>query len=36
MCNNLNVDLINMNAYIKFCEILSINLKMLSGNEILA
>ena len=24
MCNNLNVDLVNMNVYIKFVEILSI------------
>ena len=24
MCNNPNVDLVNMNAYIKFCEILPI------------
>ena len=24
MCNNPNVDLVNMNAYIKFSEILSI------------
>ena len=24
MCNNPNVDLVNMNAYIKYCEILSV------------
>ena len=24
MCNNLNIDLVNMNVYIKFSEILSI------------
>ena len=35
MCNNQNWDLVNMNAYVKFGEILSICSKILSGNEIL-
>ena len=35
MCNNSNLDLININAYTKFGEILSIFPKILSGNEIM-
>ena len=35
MCNITNLDLVNMNAYIKFGEILSIVLKILSGNKIM-
>ena len=34
--NNPNVDFVNMKAYIKFREILSICSQILSGNEILA
>ena len=36
-CDNPNVDLVNLNAHIKFGEIMSIIvLKILSGNKILA
>ena len=35
MCNNSKLVLVNMNAYIKFCEILFI-CKILGGNEIFA
>ena len=35
MCNNLNLDLININAYTKFGEILSIFLNILIRNEIM-
>ena len=35
-CNNPKLDLVDMNVYIKFGENLSIYLKILSGNEILA
>ena len=35
-CSNLKLDLVNMNAYIKFGEILSNLFKILSENEILA
>ena len=34
-CNNPKPDLVNINAYIKFGEILSIVLKILSGNGIM-
>ena len=34
-CDNSDVDLVNMNAYIKFGEICQLVLKILSGNEIL-
>ena len=34
--NNLNVVLVNINAFMKFGEILSLILKILSGNKILA
>ena len=33
MCNNANLDLVNINAYTKFGEILSICSQILSGNE---
>ena len=33
MCDIPNLDLVNINAYTKFGEILSIGLKILSGNE---
>ena len=33
MCNNPNVDVVNMNAYTKFGEILSYVLKILNGNK---
>ena len=33
---NPNVDLVNIYAYIKFCEIRQLVLKILSGNEIYA
>ena len=36
ICNNPNLDLVNLNAYITFGEILSFVLKILSGNKILA
>ena len=37
MCNNSNVDLVNMNANIKFGEILSIcSQDIMNGSEILA
>ena len=36
MCDNLNIDLVNMNAYIKFGKILSIFSEILKGNELLA
>ena len=34
MCNNPKLDLVNVNAYIKFGEILSFFIKILSVNEI--
>ena len=34
MCNNPKLDLVNVNAYIKFGEILSFLIKVLSVNEI--
>ena len=34
--NNSHLDLVNMNAYIKFCEFCQFVLKILSWNEILA
>ena len=36
MCNNPKLDLVNINAYIKFGENKFEVLKILSGNEILA
>ena len=33
-CNNPKQDLVNMNAYIKDGEKMSVSLKILSGNEI--
>ena len=36
LCNNPKLDLVNMIAYIKFGEILSISSQILSGNKILA
>ena len=36
ICDNPNLDLVNMNAYIKFGESVSFFLKVLSRNEILA
>ena len=36
MCNNPKINLVNMNAYIKFGEILSICSQVLNGNDILA
>ena len=35
MCYNPNIDLVNMNAYINFGEILSICSPILNGKEIL-
>ena len=35
MCNNLKLDVFNINAYTQFGQILSIFLKILSCNEIL-
>ena len=32
-CNNPNVDLVNMNAYIQFCEILSICSQDIEGKQ---
>ena len=36
MCNNPNLDLVNINAYMIFGENLSICRKILSGNKILS
>ena len=35
MCNTLHLDIVRINAYTKFGKILSIVLKILSGNEIM-
>ena len=35
MCNNLNLDLVNINAYTKNDKIRSIYFKILSGNQIM-
>ena len=35
MCDNSNIDLVNMNAYIKFGEILSINSQDIEWKRIL-
>ena len=36
LCNNPNLDLVNMNTYIKFGEILSFRSQDIERNEILA
>ena len=33
-CNNPKLDLVNMNAYIKFGENMSVSSQVMSGNEI--